>query len=166
MGLDPGSLVTGWGAVSDREGALGAEGHGAVRVPGGASLTERLGFLYREIRQVIERFDPDEIAVEAVFAARNARSALVLGQARGAVLAAAAGRRCAEYAPRSVKQALTGYGGAGKDPVAAMVARRLGLDEIPKPQDATDALAVAICHLDARRAERHLDRARPSPTSS
>ncbi len=164
MGLDPGSRVAGWGVVSDRNGTLGALGHGAVRIPAKSSMSVRMSLLHREIGRVLDRFDPDEVAVEAVFVARNVRSALVLGQARGAVLAAVGDRPCAEYPARTVKQALTGYGGAGKDPVATMVARRLGLAEVPSLRDATDALAVAICHLDTRRARRRLDGARvPGP---
>ncbi len=159
LGLDPGSRVAGWGAVADRDGALDSLGYGALKLPAEPSLSARMRLLYQGTLQALDRFDPDEVAVEAVFAARNARSALVLGQARGAVLAAVGDRPCAEYPARTVKQALTGYGGAGKAPLAAMVARRLGLAEIPSPWDAADALAVAICHLDARRARNRLDRA-------
>ena len=166
VGLDPGSRVAGWGAVADRNGTLEVAGHGAVQVPAGSGLAERLGLLFREVQGILDRFDPDEVAVESVFAARNARSALVLGQARGAVLAAVDRRPCAEYPARTVKQALTGFGGAGKDPVASMVARRLGLPGIPEPRDATDALAVAICHLDARRARLRLARARTPAVSA
>ncbi len=166
LGLDPGSRVTGWGAVSDHDGRLEVRGHGAVRLPANAPLPLRMSRLHGEVRALAERLEPDEVAVEAVFAARNARTALVLGHARGALLAAVGERPCHEYPARSVKQALTGFGGAEKDPVGAMVARRLGLAEIPEPRDATDALAVAICHLDARRARVRLDRARTLAVSA
>ena len=161
VGLDPGSRVSGWGAVEEQAGKLAVIEYGAVRCPAGDPLVRRLARLHRDIRGVIERLAPDEVAVESVFSAVSAGSALTLGHARGAVLAAVGDLPVAEYAPRSIKKALTGYGHAGKAPVAAMVARRLGLEQPPAPEDAADALAVAICHLDARRAAARLARARP-----
>ncbi|CAI8040491.1 Crossover junction endodeoxyribonuclease RuvC, partial [Geodia barretti] len=122
-------------------------------------LVLRLQTLHREIGEVIRRLHPDEVAVESVFSAVSAGAALTLGHARGAVLVAAADLPVAEYSPRSVKQALTGYGAAGKGSVAVMVARRLGMADPPASEDASDALAVAICHLDARRAKARLARA-------
>ncbi len=131
-----------------------------VRCPRGEPLVDRLKRLHDGVREVVRGYRPAEAAVESVFSARSAGSALTLGHARGAVLVAVSGLRLAEYAPRAVKQALTGYGAAGKTAVARMVARRLSLEAPPTPVDASDALAVAICHLDARRAEARLARAR------
>ncbi|MDE2710631.1 MAG: crossover junction endodeoxyribonuclease RuvC [Acidobacteria bacterium] len=159
VGLDPGSRIAGWGAVDETDGRLRVVDFGVVRCPPRDSLVLRLHRLHREIGQVIKRLHPDEVAVESVFSAASAGAALTLGHARGAVLAAAADFPVAEYSPRSVKQALTGYGAAGKGSVAGMVARRLGMVEPPDAEDAADALAVAICHLDARRAEARLARA-------
>lgn len=159
VGLDPGSRVSGWGAVEVTAGRLHVVDYGVVRCPARDSLVARLQRLHREIGEVIRRLAPDEVAVESVFSAASAGAALTLGHARGAVMVAAGELPLAEYSPRSVKQALTGYGAAGKGPVAAMVARRLGMAEPPAPEDAADALAVAICHLDARRAEARLARA-------
>ena len=161
VGLDPGSRITGWGCVEERGGRLRVVGYGVVRCPPRDSLLLRLKRLHCEIGEVIGRLVPDEVAVESVFSAVNARSALTLGHARGAALAAVGELPLAEYAPRAVKKALTGYGASGKAPLAAMVARRLGIGEPPAPEDAADALAVAICHLDARRAAMRLSRARP-----
>ena len=159
VGLDPGSRITGWGAVDETEGRLRLVDFGVVRCPPRDPLVMRLQKLHREIGEVIERLQPAEVAVESVFSAANAKAALTLGHARGAVLVAAGELPVAEYSPRSVKQALTGYGAAGKDAVAGMVARRLGMAEPPDAEDAADALAVAICHLDTRRAEARLARA-------
>ncbi len=159
VGLDPGSRIAGWGAVDETEGRLRVVDFGVVRCPPRDPLVLRLQRLHREIGEVIQRLHPDEVAVESVFSAASAGAALTLGHARGAVLVAAADLPVAEYSPRSVKQALTGYGAAGKGAVAGMVARRLGMAEPPDAEDAADALAVAICHLDARRAEARLARA-------
>ena len=161
VGLDPGSQVSGWGAVEERRGKLRVVAYGVVRCPTRDPLALRLRRLHREIGDVLERLGPDEVAVESVFSAVSAGSALTLGHARGAVLVAVGDRPLAEYAPRAVKKALTGYGAAAKAALATMVARRLGLAEPPAPEDAADALAVAICHLDAQRAAARLARARP-----
>lgn len=133
---------------------------GVVRCPRGEALADRLKRLHDGVREVVDRLRPDEAAVESVFTAKSPRSALTLGQARGAVLVAASGLPLAEYAPRAVKAALTGYGAADKPAVARMVARRLRLDRTPEPEDAADALAVAVAHLDARRAAARVARAR------
>ena len=165
VGLDPGSRVTGWGVVEETGGRLRVVEYGVVRCRAADPLVTRLGLLHREIAAVVAKLEPDEVAVESVFSAASAGSALTLGHARGAVLVAAGGRPVAEYAPRAVKLAVTGYGAAGKGPVAAMVARRLALPAPPTPEDAADALAVAICHLDTRRAAARAARARPVPAS-
>lgn len=153
LGIDPGSRATGYGVV----GVVGAELHhvasGVIRVPVGSG-SSRLATIQARLRAAIESERPDVVALESVFTARNARSALRLGEARGAALAAcgAAGLEAAEYAPGEVKSAVTGYGAAGKPQVQEMVRRLLCLDAAP-PTDAADALAVAICH--ARRARFH-----------
>ncbi len=159
VGLDPGSRISGWGAVEETAGRLRVVDFGIVRCPPRDPLVERLRRLHREMGAVIQRLRPDELAVESVFSAANAGAALTLGHARGAVLVAAGEVPVTEYSPRSVKQALTGYGAADKGAVATMVARRLGMAEPPASDDAADALAVAICHLDARRAKARLARA-------
>lgn len=149
--------------MDETDGRLRVVDFGVVRCPPREPLVLRLQRLHREIGDVIKRLQPDEVAVESVFSAANAKAALTLGHARGAVLVAAANLPVAEYSPRSVKQALTGYGAAGKGSVAGMVARRLGMAEPPDAEDAADALAVAICHGDARRAEARLARAVKQP---
>jgi crossover junction endodeoxyribonuclease RuvC len=146
LGIDPGSRVTGYGVVDLDGGKLTRVAGGVVR-PGHRDLAQRLADIYSELCAVIAATSPDCAALESVFAAHNARSALILGQARGAALLACgiAQLRVAEYAPTQVKGAVAGYGGAGKAQVQNMVQRLLGLDELPAADEA-DALAIAICH--------------------
>ncbi|MGI9432724.1 MAG: crossover junction endodeoxyribonuclease RuvC [Myxococcota bacterium] len=149
FGIDPGSHAPGWGLVEREAGRLLHRAHGTVRQTRGAPLAERLGVLQIELGALIEEHRPDCVAVEQVFLAAGAspRSALVLGQARGVGMAAAAARKLPvhEYNARTIKLAVTGHGGAVKREVQTMVRRLLSLDRVP-PQDAADALAVAVCH--------------------
>ncbi len=146
IGIDPGSRATGFGVVERREGRVHHIAHGVLRPPGGAALSDRLAHLYAELRAVVERERPEVAVVEQVFMAANARSALVLGQARGTALAAlgADSLPVFELAPRAIKNAVVGTGAASKVQVQRMVARLLSLDS-PPPTDAADALAAAIC---------------------
>jgi crossover junction endodeoxyribonuclease RuvC len=146
LGIDPGSLATGYGVVERRGARAIHVAHGTLRPPRADALPARLAFLHREVLGLVATHRPDAIAVEQVFAGRSARSALVLGQARGAVLAAlaAAGVAIREVAPQHVKLAVTGTGAAEKGQVQAMVRRLLALAEAP-PRDAADALAAALC---------------------
>jgi len=152
LGIDPGSSATGYGVVDWRAGVLVHVDHGVVRPPPGTPLAGRLACIHERILEVARRHRPDVAVVERVFVASNARSALVLGQARGAALAAlaAAELEVGELAAREVKQAVVGTGAASKAQVQGMVARLLGLERRP-PLDASDALAVAICHAHAGR---------------
>jgi crossover junction endodeoxyribonuclease RuvC len=147
LGIDPGSTATGFGIVERSGSALVHVAHGTVRPPRGALLAARLGWLYRDISQVIEQYRPDAVAVEQVFVAASPRAALVLGQARGAVLAAVAagGLPVVEYTPAQIKQGVAGTGAAPKPQVQAMVRRILALERAPAA-DAADALAAAIRH--------------------
>lgn len=148
FGVDPGIAVTGYGVVEDRAGVVAAVEYGCVRTPSSQALPERLLTLYRELLAIVERVGPQVFAVEEVFFSKNVETALGVGQARGVVLLAAAqrGLRVAEYTPPQVKLAIAGYGGASKQQMQAMVQRLLGLAELPRPDDAADALAVALCH--------------------
>ncbi len=152
LGIDPGSAVTGYGVVERREGGLRHVAHGTLRLRRTEPLAMRLAALQRDLAAVIASFAPDVVSVERVFVSVSARSALVLGHARGVALAAAAGAGLpvAEYAAREIKQAVVGSGGAHKTQVQAMVRRLLGLEREPA-FDAADALAAAICHAHARR---------------
>lgn len=147
LGLDPGLTVTGWGIVDALGNRLGHVAHGTIAPDPRLAMAERLAELARGVAAVIRGHAPDEAAVEEVFVARNPASAIKLGMARGAILAAVAGERLpvAEYAARFVKKAIVGTGAADKDQIGAMVRRLLPGAAIGQ-EDAADALAVAICH--------------------
>lgn len=152
LGIDPGSRFMGYGVVEERSGRLQHVGHGVIRTSPGAALEIRLRDLCEELRRAVALFRPEAVAVEGVFTLRNPRSALILGHARGVALLVAAetGLRVHEYSPARVKKAVGAGGGDGKQAVARMVKTFLGLEEVERA-DASDALAVAICHLNAAR---------------
>ena len=149
LGIDPGSIVTGYGAVALTQGRTRPLGWGSVRTSSDLPLAERLKVIHDEIARQIELFKPDQVAVENVFLSKNAKSALKLGHARGVALLAAAeaGLPVFEYAPREVKCSVVGIGSASKDQVASMVVRLLGIEEQQPREDESDALAVAVCHV-------------------
>ncbi len=153
LGLDPGTAITGYGLVRDVEGRLIAVDYGVITTPSGAELDKRLLQIYQELSALISRHKPDAMAVEKLFFSRNVRTAMAVGQARGVVLltAALAGVPVYEYTPLEVKQAIVGYGGAEKQQVQQMVKLLLNLAEVPQPDDAADAIAVAVCHLHSAR---------------
>lgn len=148
LGIDPGSRFLGYGAVAEQGGRLFHLAHGLIRADPAAPLERRLGEIYDQLCQVVSELRPDAVAVEGVFAFRNARSALILGHARGVALLAAArtGLSVHEYPPARVKRAVGAGGNAGKEAVARMVSTILGLSALPR-HDVSDALAVALCHL-------------------
>jgi crossover junction endodeoxyribonuclease RuvC len=162
LGIDPGSRVTGYGVVEETAGRLVAVAHGTIRVPPDDPVTARLRRIRDVLADLIRRHAPDDAAVESVFVARNIRSALALGQARGACLVAIGEAELpySEYAPAEIKTAVAGHGRAGKDQVGKMVRMQLGIPA-PVAEDAADALAVAICHLRRARARRRVAEARP-----
>lgn len=155
IGIDPGSNVTGWGLVRETSGVLTLVDCGAIRARG-AEFPERLSSIYHALCAVLERWKPEEAAVEQVFTAKNAASALKLGQARGVAIAACAahGLPIRDYAPTLVKKSLVGTGRAEKEQVAFMVAQLLGCKGEHWALDTTDALGVAVCHLTMRRFQR------------
>ncbi len=148
LGIDPGSHVTGYGLVEVQGSRLRHVGEGTVRTDARAPLPERLLAIHAGLLAAIADHRPGEAAVESLFNARNAHSSLVLGHARGVALLAAAlrGLPVAEYSPREVRRAVTGNGAASKEQARYMVCRYLGLERAPASLDASDALAVAICH--------------------
>ncbi|CAM2060697.1 crossover junction endodeoxyribonuclease RuvC [Desulfovibrionales bacterium] len=156
LGLDPGFRATGYGVILEQSGQIEYLDAGVIRTDSGASLVERLGAIYVGVVGLVERYAPHEAVVENIFAAKNVASALKLGQARGAAISALAvtGLPISEYEPTLVKQSVVGVGRADKEQVAFMVGRILVRD-LHWAKDASDALAIAICHLNHRRC-RHL----------
>ena len=146
LGVDPGSHATGYGVISTGP-VVRMLGGGVIRAARNAPLADRLLAIYTELTEVIDRFNPTGMAVEDLFNAKNARSSLILGHARGVILlaGATAGIAVAEYAPREVKKALTGNGAASKEQVRFMVMRLLAISD-PPPLDQSDALAVALAY--------------------
>ncbi len=149
LGVDPGSVTTGFGVIDYERGRLTLVEQGAIHTRRGAELPERLSVIHDGLRVVIERTRPQSIAVETPFAGNNVKSLIQLAHARGVILLAACGAQLEihEYSPRSVKSAIVGYGGAEKEQVAKMVRMLLPACALMKMSaDATDALAIAICH--------------------
>lgn len=147
LGIDPGSRITGYGIISQSGNRLCHIDNGAIHTDSHKDFPQRLKIIYRAVTEVIEQFRPDAVAVENIFFAANAQSALKLGQARGAAIVAGvnAGLPVFEYTPLQVKQAVVGHGRASKDQVQKMLKALLNLPEVAQ-EDASDALAVAICH--------------------
>jgi len=153
FGIACGTEITGFGVVESdefgRQPRLTMKAMGAIRLPKNKTLPVRLEQVFRELSTELERWKPDAVAIEEVFYSVNAKSALKLGQVRGVAMLSAAvlGLPVAEYAPLKIKSSVVGYGLAKKEQVQFMVARLLGLTEVPEPADAADALAIAICHI-------------------
>jgi crossover junction endodeoxyribonuclease RuvC len=149
LGVDPGLATTGYGLVRETEEGLQAVTYGVVTTPAKSPLPERLQQLYYELSALIQLHRPDESAVEELFFSRNVRTAMSVGQARGVALLALAdaGLLVTGYTPLTIKQAVSGFGGADKTQMQTMVKMLLKLESVPRPDDAADALAVAICHL-------------------
>jgi crossover junction endodeoxyribonuclease RuvC len=158
LGIDPGTVTTGFGLVEQRGDTLRAITFGTITTQAGLPFAQRLLRIHQELRTLLTRTRPDCAAVEAVFFAKNVQSALRLGQARGVALLALAEERVEihEYSALEVKQAITSYGQAAKGQVQEMVRLLLGLADPPSPADAADALAVAICHQHAARLQARL----------
>jgi crossover junction endodeoxyribonuclease RuvC len=148
IGIDPGTAACGYGIVHERDGRLRAVDHGWWRTPAGQRSEQRLKTIFDAVEALVSEHAPDALVLEESFVGVDARTALSVGQARGAVLVASAraGVACAEYPPAVVKQAVCGYGRADKQQVQKMVKAILGMQDEPTPSHAADALAVAICH--------------------
>lgn len=154
VGIDPGTATTGYGFVRENDqGDLIAVDYGVIQTPAGLPLEQRLLQLYQDLKSLLLLHHPDQGAVEKLFFSQNVTTAIAVGQGRGVVMMALAeaGMRVAEYTPLEVKNAVVGYGRADKRQIQEMVKAMLALDSIPKPDDAADALAVAITHLHTHR---------------
>jgi crossover junction endodeoxyribonuclease RuvC len=149
LGIDPGTAIVGYAVVEARNQSLKLIACDVITTPAGMPLAQRLQTIYQRLLEIIQTYQPAEGAMEELFFAKNARTALTVGHARGVIMLALAngGLPIAEYTPRQVKQAVTGYGNADKVQVGEMVRILLNLRAVPRPDDAADAAAVAICHL-------------------
>ncbi len=148
LAIDPGTAVAGYAVMDWQAGQVKVLDAGVIRLKPRQPLSERLVVLHNRVDELIQTYRPGTLAIEDVFFARNARSVLKLGEARGVVIVAAArqGLEVAEYSPAEVKQAIVGHGAAPKEQVQRMVATLLGLKDIPRPDDLADALAIGLCH--------------------
>lgn len=149
LGVDPGTLITGYGIIESNNGRVRMLACGSVSNSSDQAMPLRLKHIYETLRRVITRFQPDEFAIETAFYGKNAQSALKLGHARGVAMLAAVRKQIptSEYSPREVKKAIVGSGTASKEQVQYMIKSLLKLKEPPEKYDVTDALAVAICHM-------------------
>lgn len=153
LGVDPGTAITGYGFVQSDGDALRMIAYGAITTPADWRMPQRLQHIYAELVAQIRQHQPTDAVVEKLFFSKNVRTALSVGQARGVALLAAAqaGLTIHEYTPLEIKQAVVGYGRAEKTQIQQMVKLLLQLDHVPQPDDAADALAIAICHAHSAR---------------
>ncbi len=154
LGIDPGTATTGYGVVGrTTDDVFVLLACGVIRTQPETAMHLRLLEIFQDLRGLIAEFDPDIVAVEKLFFGRNVTTAITVGQARGTVLLAAAmdGKQLVEYTPAEIKQAITGYGNADKQQMQLMVQHLLELEDIPRPDDAADGVAIALCHLQTAR---------------
>ena len=149
LGIDPGTAIVGYAVIAARGDELTMIACNVITTPARMPLAERFQHIYQRLIEIVKTYSPQEAAMEELFFAKNARTAMTVGQARGVAMLALAngGLSISEYTPKQVKQAVTGYGDARKEQVGEMVRILLKLPSIPRPDDAADAAAVAICHL-------------------
>ncbi len=149
LGIDPGTIAMGYGVIESRDDETKLIDCGALTAPRRSPIGERLSFLYNKLVEIISNYQPDEVAVEQPFIAKNPKSALAIGRAQAVAILAAANKGIPtyEYTPAQVKQRVASYGASSKEQIQEMVRLQLGLSQIPQPNDAADALAVALCHL-------------------
>lgn len=149
LGIDPGTIVMGYGVVDSSDGTACFIDCGVLKTPARSSIGERLHFLYTSLLKLIVEVQPDIVAVEQPFVAKNAKSAFAIGRAQAVAILAAAINDIpvSEYTPAEIKQRVTSYGASSKEQVQEMVRLQLGLQYAPEPHDAADALAVALCYL-------------------
>ena len=149
LGIDPGTIIMGYGMIESEDDEATLVDCGALTTSPRSPIGERLSYLYNKLLEIILRYQPDAVAVEQPFVAKNVRSALAIGRAQAIAMLAAAniGIPTYEYTPTQIKQRITNYGASSKEQIQEMVRLRLELSQVPQPSDAADALAVALCHL-------------------
>jgi len=153
LGIDPGTITMGYGVIDENGNTVVVKAYGAIEAPPRSPIGERLCFIYEKLLKLVKLHHPDVTAVEQPFVAKNVKSALAIGRSQAiAILAAASqGIPIYEYTPAQVKQRVSNYGASSKEQIQEMVRLQLGLTKIPEPDDAADALAVALCHLSENR---------------
>ena len=149
LGIDPGTIAMGYGVIESSDDKITLIDCGALTTPARSPIGERLSYLYNQLVEIVSRYQPDVVAVEQPFIAKNVKSALAIGRAQAVAILAAAnkGVQICEYTPTQIKQRVANYGASSKEQIQEMVKLQLGLSQIPQPSDAADALAVALCHL-------------------
>lgn len=149
LGIDPGTVIMGWGVIDSNDGEPSLVDYGALKCPARLATPERLGFLYNRLYEIITKYRPDAVAIEQPFVSENVKSALTIGKAQAVAILAAVnnGISTFEYTPAKIKQQIAGYGTSSKEQIQEMVRLELHMKETPEPTDAADALAVALCHL-------------------
>ncbi len=149
LGIDPGTVTMGYGVLESRDDKITLVDCGALTTPARSPIAERLASLYNSLSEIILRYQPDAVAVEQPFVGKNVSSALAIGKAQAIAILAAANRGIStyEYTPTQIKQRVANYGASSKEQIQEMVRLQLGLSQVPEPNDAADALAVALCHL-------------------
>ena len=148
LGIDPGYAIVGYGVIEANCGNFKVLDYGVIRTPQSESISVRLCMIARDLKAILEKYNPDAVAIEELFFSANRKTGIMVAEARGVILLTCA-EHCGnmyEYTPMQIKQAMTGYGGAEKQQIQQMVTLLLKLKSIPKPDDAADALAVALCH--------------------
>lgn len=152
LGIDPGIADTGFGVIQEENNKIFCQDYGSIKTPSKMEMSERLELLAIDLDKLIKKYKPDLIAIEQLFFCNNVKTALIVGQARGVVMLTARKnkKKIIEFTPLQVKQAVSAYGKAEKAQVQKMVKLLLNLNEIPKPDDAADALAIAICGLNSQ----------------
>ncbi len=152
LGIDPGYAIVGWGVVNYAGNIYRPLGFGAITTDANSNFNDRLGYIYNNMTRLIEKCKPDAMAVEKLYFQNNQKTAINVAQARGVILLAAQqqGVPIFEYTPLQLKTVVTGYGKAKKPQVMEMTRRLLALESVPKPDDTADALAIALCHIQAR----------------
>ncbi|MDD5038305.1 MAG: crossover junction endodeoxyribonuclease RuvC [Dehalococcoidales bacterium] len=149
LGIDPGTIVMGYGVIESKDDDITLIDCGALTTPARSPIGERLSYLYRELMGIVSHYQPDALAVEQPFVSKNVKSALAIGKAQAVAILVAAnsGIPTYEYTPAQIKQRVSNYGASSKEQIQEMVKLQLGLSQLPEPSDAADALAVALCHL-------------------
>ncbi len=149
LGIDPGTVVMGYGVIESSDDRVTLVDYGALSTPARSSIGERLSSLFNQLSEVVSQCQPDAVAVEQPFLAKNVKAALAIGKAQAVAILVAANRGIPtyEYTPTQIKRMVANYGASSKEQVQEMVRLQLGLSEVPEPNDAADALAVALCHL-------------------